>query len=85
VNTRIRETLKSESAIAAEDTRLAILTPAGLSDQEKHFARFYSGGQVVTFARDLAGAGLARDTEYRVVGIGRDASGRQIVRLADEH
>lgn len=85
VNTKIRETLKSESAIAAEDTRLAILTPAGLSDQEKHFARFYSGGQVVTFARDLAGAGLARDTEYRVISIGRDANGRQVVRLADEH
>lgn len=85
VNTRIRETLKAESAIAAEDTRLSVLTPAGLSTEEKQFARFYSGGQVVTFARDRAGAGLARDTEYRVVGIGRDANGRQIVRLADEH
>lgn len=85
VNTKIRETLKSENAIAAEDTRLSILTPAGLSDQEKHFARFYSGGQVVTFARDVAGAGLARDTEYRVVGVGREANGRQVVRLVDEH
>ena len=85
VNTKIRETLKSESTIAAEDTRLAILTPAGLSDQEKHFARFYSGGQVVTFARDLAGPGIARETEYRVIGIGRDANGRQIVRLVDEN
>ncbi|MFZ5700757.1 MAG: MobF family relaxase [Pseudomonadota bacterium] len=85
VNTKIRETLKTESAIAAEDTRLSVLTPAGMSSEEKHFARFYSGGQVVTFSRDLAGAGLARDTEYRVVGIGRDANGRQIVRLADEH
>lgn len=85
VNTRIRETLKSESAIAAEDTRLAILTPAGLSDQEKHFARFYSGGQVVTFARDVSGSGIARDVEYRVVGTARDANGRQVVRLVDEH
>ncbi|RQW46124.1 MobF family relaxase [Novosphingobium sp. LASN5T] len=85
VNARIRETLKAESAIAAEDTRLSVLTPAGLSAEEKQFARFYSGGQVVTFSRDVAGAGLARETEYRVVGIGRDANGRQIVRLADEH
>lgn len=58
VNTQIRETLKRESVVAAEDTRMAVLTPAGLSDQEKHFARFCSGGQVVTFARDNAGLGM---------------------------
>lgn len=85
VNAKIRETLKSESAIAAEETRLQVLTPAGMSDSEKHFARFYSGGQVVTFGRDLAGAGIARDTEYRVVGTGREANGRQVVRLVDEN
>lgn len=85
VNARIRETLKAENAIAAEETRLQVLTPAGLSDAEKHFARFYSGGQVVMFGRDIAGAGIARDTEYRVVGVGREANGRQIVRLVDEN
>jgi len=85
VNMRIREALKTEGAIAAEDTRLSVLSPAGMSDQEKRFARFYSGGQVVTFSRDNAGLGIARDTEYRVVGIGRDASGRQVVRMVDEH
>ncbi|MGE4339977.1 MAG: MobF family relaxase [Pigmentiphaga sp.] len=85
VNAKIRETLKSESAIAAEDTRLSVLTPAGMTAQEKHFARFYSGGQVVTFARDLAGPGIARDTEYRVAGLTQDANGRQIVRLVDEN
>lgn len=85
VNTQIRETLKREGVVAAEDTRLSILTPAGMSDQEKHAARFYSGGQVVTFSRDVVGAGLARDTEYRVVGIGRDGNGRQVVRLIDEN
>ncbi|CCW16346.1 IncW plasmid conjugative relaxase protein TrwC (TraI homolog) [Sphingobium indicum BiD32] len=85
VNTKIRETLKSESAIAAEDTRLEVLTPSGMSSQEKHFARFYTGGQVVTFVRDVTAAGIARDAEYRVVGIGREANGRQVVRLADEH
>ncbi|WP_447725499.1 MobF family relaxase [Sphingomonas koreensis] len=85
VNTKVREALKTEGAIAAEETRLAVLTPAGMTDQEKHFARFYSGGQVLVFSRDNAGLGIARDTEYRVVGTGRDRAGRQVVRLVDEH
>lgn len=85
VNTKIREALKTEGAIAAEDARLSVLVPAGMTDQEKHLARFYSGGQVLTFSRDNAGLGIARDTEYRVVGTARDARGRQMVRLVDEH
>ena len=85
VNTQIRETLKREGVIAAEDARLQVLTPAGLSDQEKHYSRFYSGGQVVTFSRDNAGLGIARDTEYRVLGVGREANGRHVVRLVDEN
>jgi len=85
VNTRVREALKIEGAIAAEDTRLAVLTPSGISDQEKHFARFYSGGQVLVFSRDNAGLGIARNSEYRVVSTGRDRAGRQVVRLVDEH
>lgn len=85
VNTKVREALKTEGAIAAEETRLAVLTPSGMTDQEKHFARFYSGGQVLVFSRDHAGLGIARDTEYRVVGTGRDRAGRQVVRLVDEH
>jgi hypothetical protein len=56
-----------------------------MSDAEKQNARFYSGGQVVSFARDNAGLGIAQGAEYRVVGLGRDANGRQIVKLADEH
>jgi ATP-dependent exoDNAse (exonuclease V) alpha subunit len=85
VNTKIREALRDENVLAAEDTRLSILSPAGLTDTEKHMARFYSGGQVVRFDRDIAGAGIARDIEYRVIGLGREANGRQIVRLVDEH
>ncbi len=84
VNSQIRETLQREGVVAAEDTRLAVLTPAGFSDQEKQMARFYSGGQVLKFNRDQFGAGLARDGEYRVVSVIRDAKGRQLVRLADE-
>jgi len=85
VNSQIRQTLRSEGGIAAEDARLEVLTPAGLSDEQKHFARFYSAGQVVTFGRDLGPAGIARDQEYRVLGIGREPSGRQVVRLVDSN
>ena len=84
MNTQIREVLKREGAIAAEDARIDILAPSGMTDQEKHFARFYSGGQVVMFARDNAGLGIAAGAEYRVSGLARDARGRQIVRLVDE-
>lgn len=85
VNTKIREVLKSEGALAAEDARLEVLMPAGLTEQQRHMARFYSGGQVVRFSQDVAGAGIARDAEYRVEGIGRDQNGRPIVRLVDEN
>jgi conjugative relaxase-like TrwC/TraI family protein len=85
VNSQIREALQKEGVIAAEETRLNVLAPAAMTDQEKHFARFYSGGQVLRFSRDNAGLGIARDTEYRVVGTARDARGRQVVRLVDEH
>lgn len=85
VNTRIREALKTEGALAAEEARLSILSPSGMTDQEKHFARFYSRGQVVTFSRDNVGLGVARDAEYRVVGVSRDSRGRQTVNLVDEH
>jgi len=84
VNTQIRETLKREGVVAAEDARLSVLTSSGMTDVEKHNARFYSGGQAVSFGRDIAASGLARETEYRVLGLGRDANGRQIVRLVDE-
>lgn len=85
VNTKIREALKTEGAIAAEEARLSILSPSGMTDQEKHFARFHSRGQVVVFSRDNVGLGIARDAEYRVIGVGQDARGRQTVNLVDEH
>jgi conjugative relaxase-like TrwC/TraI family protein len=85
VNSQIRETLRREGVVAAEETRLEVLTPAGLTDVEKQMARFYTKDQVVTFGRDLAGAGIAKDAEYRVIGMGRDPNGRQIVQLVDEN
>ncbi|EQB04048.1 MULTISPECIES: MobF family relaxase [Sphingobium] len=85
VNSHIREVLRREGTVAAEEHRLEVLTPAGMTDQEKQMARFYREGQVLKFSRDNQGLGIARDADYRVVGIGRNNHGRQVVRLADEH
>lgn len=85
VNSQVREVLKNEGAIAAEETRLDVLTPSGMTEQQKRYARFYSGGQVIKFARDDAGLGIMKDAEYRVDGIELDARGRQLVRLVDEN
>jgi conjugative relaxase-like TrwC/TraI family protein len=84
VNSKIREALRNENELAAEDSRLSILAPAGFTDIEKHMGRFYGAGQVVRFDRDIAGLGVARHTDYRVVGLGREPNGRQVVRLVDE-
>lgn len=85
VHALIRDTLKREGVLAVEDARLEVLSAAPMTDQEKLYARFYSRGQVLTFGRDVVGAGITRDTEYRVVGVGREPSGRQVVKLADQH
>ena len=69
VNCKIREALKTEGGLAAEDIRLSVLTPAGMTDQEKKFARFYVPRQVVIFSRDNVDLGIARDAEYRVMGV----------------
>lgn len=85
VNTKVREALRTEGAIGAEDARLSVLTPAGLSDAEKRYARFYSRGQVLTFSRDDVRLGIARGSEYRVLKMLSDAAGRQVLELADEN
>ena len=85
VNSKVREALKKEGAIAAEDARLSVLSPTGMTDEEKHLARFYSKGQVVIFSHDRASLGIAKDSEYRVTGTARDSRGRQVIVLVDEH
>ncbi len=85
VNSKVREALRTEGAIGAEDERLSVLTPAGLSDAEKRYARFYSRGQVLTFSRGIARSGIARDVEYRVVRMVCDDTERQVLELADEN
>ncbi|MGE6695138.1 MobF family relaxase [Sphingobium limneticum] len=84
VNSKIREALKNENGLAAQDSRFSILAPAGSTDIQKHMARFYGAGQVVHFERDIADLGIARHADYRVAGLGREANGRQVVRLVDD-
>lgn len=84
VSSKIREALKNEGGLAIDDSRLAILAPAGFTDIEKHMARFYGTGQLVRFDRDIVSFGIARHADYRVAGLGREATGRQLVRLVDE-
>jgi len=85
VNSKVREALQAEGAIGAEDVRLSVLTPAGLSDAEKRYARFYTRGQVLTFSRRDRRLGIARDGEYRVVRIVTDEIDRPVLELADQH
>ncbi|EXS69488.1 MULTISPECIES: MobF family relaxase [unclassified Sphingobium] len=84
VNSKIRDVLKNENGLAAEDSRFSILAPAGLTDIQKHMARFYGAGQVVRFDRDIAGHGIAQHADYRVAGLGREVNGRQVVRFVDD-
>lgn len=85
LNDKIREALKAEGALAGQDTGFSVLTPSGMTDQEKRFPRFYTRGQIVLFSRDDIGLGVAQDREYRVAGIAKDETGRQRVRLSDEN
>ncbi|MBO9723961.1 MAG: relaxase domain-containing protein [Novosphingobium sp.] len=84
VNSKVREALRAEGAIGADDVRMTVLAPAGLSDAEKRYARFYSRGQVLTFSRGIARLGIAKDGEYRVVRMVVDDADRQVLELADE-
>lgn len=84
VNDQIRQALRTEGGIAAQDSRLQVLTPTRMSVEQRKMARFYSGGQTVMFSRYDPRVGVTREAEYRVVGVGREPNGRPIVRLVDE-
>jgi conjugative relaxase-like TrwC/TraI family protein len=84
VNSGVRAALRAEGAIAPEDTSLSILTPSGMTSQEKQFARFYARDRVVVFSRGNAAVGIEQGQEYRVVGATRNSRERQIVMLVDE-
>ncbi len=83
VNAQVREALQREGTVGGQEVRLQILAPAGMTDEEKRFARFYRAEHIVRFARDLPAAGLLRDTDYKVTGLGSVGDGRQAVRLKD--
>lgn len=84
VNANVRRGLQNEGVIAAEDVPLKILAPAGLTSEERRMARLYTKGQVVMFNRDIDRLGVVRQTEYAVAGLGREAGGREVVRLEDQ-
>lgn len=83
VNTQVREALQREDVVSRKEVRLQILAPAGMTDEEKRFARFYRTEHIVRFARDLADVGLVRDTDYKVAGLWSAGGGRQMVRLKE--
>ncbi|WP_367379459.1 AAA family ATPase [Sphingobium sp. SA916] len=84
VNANVRRGLQKEGLIAVEEVPLKILAPAVLTSEERRMARLYSKDQVVMFNRDVDQLGIARQTEYAVVGFGREESGREVVRLEDQ-
>lgn len=84
VNANVRRGLQKEGVIAAEETPLKILAPAGLTNEERRMARLYSKGQVVMFNRDIEELGVVRQAEYEVAGLGRDPGGREVVLLEDQ-
>jgi len=84
VNANVRRALQKEGVIAAEEVPLKILAPAGLTSEERRMARLYSEGQVVMFNRDIDRIGVVRQAEYAVAGIGREATGREVVLLETE-
>ncbi|RYG78388.1 MAG: DNA relaxase, partial [Alphaproteobacteria bacterium] len=84
INAEVRKALKAAGDVVAEEIRTEILTPAGLTNQEKQLARFYTRGQVVIFSRDQARRGIVRGEEYRVAAIDREPHGRSVVELISE-
>jgi ATP-dependent exoDNAse (exonuclease V) alpha subunit len=84
VNANVRRALQKEGVIAAEEVPLKILAPADLTSEERRMARLYSEGQVVMFNRDIDRIGVVRQAEYAVAGIGREATGREVVLLETE-
>ncbi len=84
VNANVRRGLQKEGVVGLSEVRLQILAPAGLTSEGRRMARLYSKGQIVMFNRDVDHHGIVRQTEYAVIGIGRDVSGRDLVGLTDQ-
>jgi conjugative relaxase-like TrwC/TraI family protein len=84
VNDLVRSALQVEGAVAEKEASFEILSPSGMTEEEKRFARFYSKGQVLLFARDRPREGIFGGSEYRVAAIQQGRAGRQVVRLIDE-
>jgi len=84
VNANVRRGLQKEGVVGLSEVRLKILAPAGLTSEERRMARLYTRGQIVMFNRDADQHGIVKHTEYAVIGLGRDVSGRDVVGLTDQ-
>lgn len=70
VNERIRDALRQQGVIGAEDVKVKALERLDLTDAQKRDRRFYSGESVLVLNRDVAG--MKRGTKCRLVEVGEN-------------
>ena len=70
VNERIRDALRQQGVIGAEDAKVSALERLDLTDAQKRDKRFYSGESVLVLNRDVAG--MKRGTQCRLVEVGEN-------------
>jgi len=71
VNERIRDTLRRQGVLGAEDVKVRALERLDLTDAQKRDSRFYSDQSVLVLNRDVAG--MKRGTQCRLVEIGENS------------
>ena len=70
VNERIRDELRRQSVLGAEDVKVRALERLDLTDAQKRDKRFYSDESVLVLNRDVAG--MKRGVQCRLVEIGEN-------------
>lgn len=70
VNERIRDALREQGVVGAEDVMVRALERLDLTDAQKRDRRFYSDESVLVLNRDVAG--MKRGTQCRLVEIGEN-------------
>src|SRR5581483_8358543 len=70
VNERIRDELRKQGVLGAEDVKLRALERLDLTDAQKRDKRFYSNESMLVLNRDVAG--MKRGTQCRLIEIGEN-------------
>lgn len=70
VNERIRDALRQQGVIGADDVKVRALERLDLTDAQKRDRRFYSAESVLVLNRDVAG--MKRGTQCRLVEVGEN-------------